>query len=210
MSEEKYITVKGIVLKESALGENDKLLTVFSGERGRLSVAAKGARRPKSRFLAVAQLFSYGKLELYAGKSMYVLRGAELIENFYQIRCDLDRLTAASEISRLVLRVVQENLPDEETAQLILHTFYYLNKGTRAPRLLTSIFRLRLLCIQGFLSGEAVQEELNRIGFSQQGTARAVMHICEAEPETLFRFSVSDAVLDEIDGLSALLVRETI
>lgn len=72
----------GIVLKEMPLGEADKLLTVFSREQGRISVVAKGAKKPGSRFLAAASAFAYSDMELVKGRSMYVLRNANIISPF--------------------------------------------------------------------------------------------------------------------------------
>jgi DNA repair protein RecO (recombination protein O) len=125
----------GIVLKEMPLGEADKLLTVFSREQGRISVVAKGAKKPGSRFLAAASAFAYSDMELVKGRSMYVLRNANIISPFYGLREDLDVLTAAAETARLTLKVIQEDLPDPETLELLLKVLSFLEQKKRSPRL---------------------------------------------------------------------------
>ena len=107
--------MKCMVLREMPLGEADKLLTVLSEEEGRISVVAKGAKKPSSRFLAAASVFAVSDMELVKGKSMYILRNANLIKSFYGLREDLDKLETASRMVRAVLKVIQEGLPDPET-----------------------------------------------------------------------------------------------
>ena len=41
--------VEGIVLRRRNLGEADRLVTILSRDRGKLTVVARGARRPRSR-----------------------------------------------------------------------------------------------------------------------------------------------------------------
>ena len=66
----KHIKAEGIVLKETPLGENGKLLVVFTKEHGRISVAAKGVKKPGSSLVQLSQLFAYSQLELYKGKQV--------------------------------------------------------------------------------------------------------------------------------------------
>ena len=55
--------VKGLVIRTVDLSENDKLLTLFTEEYGKITAVANGSRALKSRYLAAAQLFCYGNYE---------------------------------------------------------------------------------------------------------------------------------------------------
>jgi len=146
----KYISVKGIVLREYNVGESDKLLTVFTDTCGKITVSAKGAKRQGSRFLSVAQPFCYSEMQLYKGKNMYNLSGCSLIESFYNLRNDIDVLLAGGNMLKTISAISQEELPDEETLNLLLHALYYLNKGNREIDLLLSVFYIKLMCFQGY------------------------------------------------------------
>ena len=40
----KKYTVDGLVIRDDAYGENDRLISILTAERGRIAVIAKGAR----------------------------------------------------------------------------------------------------------------------------------------------------------------------
>lgn len=198
---------RGIVLRELPLGEADKLLIVFSDTNGRISVSAKGAKKPGSRFIAASQLFAYSEMELIKGKSMYILRNAEMLESFFNLRNDFDTLTAASNVARLASRVIQEELPDRETLRLVLKTLALLDKGGRDPALIASIFALRLLKVQGMLSSLS-DLELPDTDSLKAGTRAAFDYVCTATDEKLFAFSVSDEVKAEFSQMAEILTRK--
>lgn len=145
-----YLKTLGIVVKEITLGESDKILTVFSEAYGKISVSAKGARRQTSRFLASSQTFCYSEMELYKGRGMYNLQSCQLVEPFYQLRTDLDKLTYASHVIQIINKVIQEEQKDRESLRLLLNTLYFISSTDKNPELIARIFDLRFLVIQGF------------------------------------------------------------
>jgi len=68
--------VDAVVLRLRPLGEADRIVTLFSRERGKLHAVAKGSRRPGSRFGARLDFFSLVALELHKGRSLDVITGA--------------------------------------------------------------------------------------------------------------------------------------
>mgnify|MGYP001417366780 FL=1 len=48
--------LRGLCIKSSPLGENDRLITILSEERGLTRFAVPGARRPKSSLSAAAPI----------------------------------------------------------------------------------------------------------------------------------------------------------
>ena len=60
-----YMVIKGVVLRETETKEADKILTLLTAERGKLSVIARGARRKSCRYAACAQSLAYSEWTLY-------------------------------------------------------------------------------------------------------------------------------------------------
>ena len=142
--------VKGIILSENNMGDYDKMLTILTPNFGKISCAAKGARRPKSALLAGTQLFCFGEYLMYKGTSTYHINSCETIEMFYNIRTDLDKLKYAIHLNKIVQDITEENENCYNILQLYLNALYTISETDKDMDLVVSIFKLRILCILGF------------------------------------------------------------
>ena len=61
MAERAYIVTKGVVLRETETKEADKILTLLTADRGKISVIARGVRRKSCKYSA-AGLFGVDPL----------------------------------------------------------------------------------------------------------------------------------------------------
>lgn len=200
----KHIKTEGIVLKETPLGENGKLLVFFTKEYGKISVAAKGVKKPGSSLVQLSQLFAYSRLELYKGNSsLYTLTGGTLIEPFFGLSEDFERISAAGKMSIVLLKVIQEDLPDEETLRLFLNSLYFISTGKRKPEFIKSIFMLKMMQYQGILPEVQEIEEMWRKKL-MKGTVNALEHILSSEIGDLFAFGVSDIVYEELESIAEM------
>lgn len=208
MSNDPYLTTKGIVLREIDYGESSKMLTVFSGDYGLITVSARGVRKIKSKNRPLSQIFCYSEIELYKSKGdIYTLTGGHVIESFYGIASDMDAYNVSGKIARVLLSVLQPELPDPETMRLTLNALHYLSVGNRIPRLVQVIFLIHFMQLQGLIP--ATESILTEYGFPlSAGSVKALKHITESEIDNLFRFTVSATILEELESLCEYLERE--
>lgn len=100
--------MQAIILKSENVNEYDRKLTVFSYEQGKLSLSAKGARKPKAKLAGHLGLFNLCELEI-AGKTII---GVRIIDDFKDLRDNLDKLENAFFIADIVDRFVFDNFKD--------------------------------------------------------------------------------------------------
>ena len=112
------IKTKGIIIAESNMGDFDKMLTMLTPGLGKISCAAKGARRQNSTLLASTQFLCFGEYILYKGNQNYTINSCDTIELFYNIRCDLDKIKYASHVTKIIQDVTTENENSYKILQL--------------------------------------------------------------------------------------------
>ncbi len=152
--------VEGIVLKRRNFGEADRILTIFTLQKGKLSILAKGVRRITSRRAGNVELLNRVALYLYQGKGMPVLTEAESIENFPSLKENLKLSTVAFHIIELVDKLTAEN---QENRILYEHLKQVLKRLEKNPRqVLIRAFEVKILSNLGFLSflGANILEKL--------------------------------------------------
>ena len=139
----------GIILRSRPLGDTDRIAVLYSLEEGKLSAVAKGARRANSKLAAAVQPFAHGRFGLARGKSLDVVTQCRLAESFYELRVDLDRLTAACCVVELVDRAVEDRHPDADTFALLLGALRGLCPAPD-PELILWTFGVQLLSRFGY------------------------------------------------------------
>lgn len=106
--------VSALVLKRSNFGEADKILTIFTRERGKIKVLAKGIRRIKSRRSPHLELFNYIQLILHQGKTFAVVTEAKLVEDFADIKKDLQLTGYLFYLAEVLDKLLPEHQPHPE------------------------------------------------------------------------------------------------
>jgi DNA repair protein RecO (recombination protein O) len=147
------IKTRGVVIKEETRGESDKILTVMAKTYGKLRLYAKGARRPKSKFFAGAQMFSYSDYVAFNSRNITSAAQIDLIESFYDIRTDYDKLRYASFFCEAADKFVLEGATADSETFLLLKTFSALKKNLLSDELIYIIFNLKFLQILGYAPG---------------------------------------------------------
>jgi DNA repair protein RecO (recombination protein O) len=146
------ITTEGVVLKTQRLGETDKLLTLFTADRGKLKAVAKGARSMRTRFGGALEPFTHCRFVLFEKKPGLLARlnHADPIRTFAGLRTDLERIQAAFRMSWLVSALTPEAERHASVLTLLLGALDQLDRGARYE-LTGAFFQFRLLREAGFL-----------------------------------------------------------
>ena len=140
-----------IVLRHANYRDNDRMLTLLSPSRGRLDVMLRNCRKPKSQFLNAGELFALGDYLLYESAGGHLtVKSVNLIETFYPLRSDYDRLTCGIYLLNLAEAAAEPEQEQQELFMLLLHTLSRLTFSNQEWKPLLAGFLLHFSACQGF------------------------------------------------------------
>ncbi|NLW60293.1 MAG: DNA repair protein RecO [Firmicutes bacterium] len=140
---------EGIILRTRSFGEADRIVTLFTKEKGKIEAVARGARRPRNRLVGVTQQFSYLKALIFTGKSLDQLSQAELIKSFAPLRDDLLKMAYASWWAEVLDVFLPLNEVNSDVFLFFLAGLVVLER-VPDPILVSRAFELRLLRYLGY------------------------------------------------------------
>lgn len=144
------LKTEGIVLRESKYQETSKILSIYTKKLGKISVMAKGANRPKSTLIANTQPFSYNEYQFSQGKSFYYMNQADIIDSFYDIRENMDRVIYGFYLLELVDKSVAEEEANEKIFLLLKKTLRLLTQIEDNYLRLIIAFELKYISFLGY------------------------------------------------------------
>ena len=151
-------TTEAVVLRSFRLGEADRVLHVYTLDRGRVGAVAKGVRKTKSRFGARLEPLSHVELVLHQGSGeLQTVTGVELLRSHRAAREQPYRLSVGLVAAEAMLRLFPEQEANDR-AFLALARFLDLldelepraGERPQADPLVLS-FQLKLLWLAGYL-----------------------------------------------------------
>ena len=187
---------EAVVLRSMRYGEADRILHLYTPDRGRVSAIAKGVRRTRSRFGGRLEPFFRLRIELHEGRGeLLTVTGAQTVDGHVRLRGDARALDAAARACDAVGRLFETSEPHPGVFHLLCRKLSLLDEHTgegppsppgRAPALGRSAalaFRLKLLLAAGLApqlgACATCGEREHLVGFS--GAAGGVVcAACEA------------------------------
>jgi DNA repair protein RecO (recombination protein O) len=179
------LKVQGVVLRSLRYGEADRILHLYTPQRGKVGAIAKGVRRARSRFGGRLEPFFRLNLVLHEGRGeLLTVTAAATVEGYARLRVDARALDGAARACDAVGRLFETTEPHPEVYNLLCNELALLDaepaRGTLANQL---AFRLKLLLAAGLAPQLAAcascGEREHLVGFS--GAAGGVVcPACEA------------------------------
>ena len=181
---------EAVVLRSIRYGEADRILHLFTLDRGRVGAIAKGARKTSSRFGARLEPFSHVELVLHQGRGeLHTVTAAHLVRSHDASRVDGYRMAAGSIGLEAVSKLFLEGDESPQAFHALARFLDLLDevevelpaKPALDPLVLS--FQLKLLWLSGYLPHLAgcagCGEEVPLVGFSPKAGG-GVCATCEA------------------------------
>ena len=131
--------------------------------------------------MAGTQFLSFSDLVIFSGANSYNINSCETIEVFYNIRKDIEKLTYAAFIAKIVSDVTYENEYTYKILQLLLNTLYMISETEIDKDFILSVFELRLMLLLGFtptLNKCSICGSKEDIGYFSIGNSGFVCNSC--------------------------------
>jgi DNA repair protein RecO (recombination protein O) len=149
---------EAVVLRSFRFGEADRVLHLYTLDRGRVGAVAKGVRKTKSRFGARLEPFSHVELLLHRGSGeLHTVTGASLVDAHRPAREDPYRLSVGLVGAEAMLRLFVEEERNERAFEALtrfLGAVDAIALGSRGPAALDPLglgFQLKLLWLSGYV-----------------------------------------------------------
>ena len=122
---------EAIILRSTAFGESDKLVTFFSRTLGRVRGIALAARKSRKRFGPALEPLTHVRIWFFdkENKDLARLEQCELLESFWDTAPDYERSVALNHIAELCELLLPEREPHERNFRLTLMTLRCLGAG---------------------------------------------------------------------------------
>ncbi|MBI2018971.1 DNA repair protein RecO [Candidatus Daviesbacteria bacterium] len=150
---------EGIILKRRNFGEADRILTVFTPSRGKISVLAKGVRRIRSRRAGNVELLNRAVMYLHQSKGLPILTEAQTLASFQKIKEDLTLSTYAYHILELVNKLTAENQENRRLYSDLVEVLGWLSKNPR--QIFIRAFEAKILSNLGFTNFQLHTQDLS-------------------------------------------------
>ena len=133
-----------VVLRGRTYGEADRILTLYTGERGKIDAIAKGARRTKSHLAGRLEFGNEVQLGMHRGRNLDVVVSADIIAPHWQRLVQPERYAAANIIIELIDAFCEPDLPQPEIYALLTAALGAVAQS-EDPLSLLARFSMRLL-----------------------------------------------------------------
>jgi DNA repair protein RecO (recombination protein O) len=145
------VKTQGVVLRSLRFGEADRILHLYTPQRGKLGAIAKGVRRSRSRFGGRLEPFFRLNLILHEGRSdLLTVTGAETVAGYPRLREHADALDTAARACDAVSRLFDTSDPHPGVYNLLCNELALLDADpARAGHANQLAFRLKLLLAAG-------------------------------------------------------------
>ncbi len=222
------ITVMGMVLMTTPVGEYDKRVVILTRERGKIAAFARGARRPNSPLAGTVMPFSFGEFTIYEGRTSYTMVSASVSNYFAELRGDMEAACYGCYFIDIANYYAREENDETQLLKLLYQTLRALTKPSIPNRLIRCVYELKAVCVNGegpqvFRCVACGSCEHGSVFSAQRGGllcekcrrgAADEIHLCESSlyalqfivsspVEKLYTFNVSEEVLRELEDVAA-------
>ena len=134
-----------INLKSYNLSESDKIIVMYSKDKGLIRGVAKGVKKPKSKLGARMDLLVANTLMLHKGKNLDTICQAEVLNTFNKTRQDIDKIFYSMYVTEVVNNFGLEEDPSSELIYNLLYkTLNAISTSNSKVEIMIAVIKFQL------------------------------------------------------------------
>lgn len=160
-----YLRTEGVILSRRNFGEADRIVTIFTRDYGKITVLAKGVRRPRSKKAGHLELGNWCKIFVAKGKNLDLLTEIELKMAFGINEFSENKANKIYHFLEIVKNITPDGQRSQTTFVLLVNFLKHITSGEDF-NLVSTTFKIKLLTGLGFFSQEQIKNPKTKNVFS--------------------------------------------
>ena len=144
------IKLQAIVLNKVDYKDNDRVLTLFSAQKGRVTVSCKGVKKQNSKLRAASEVFAFGTYILAETRGRYTVTGYDSVDSFHELREDFDRLSFGAMLLKICEKAIAPDEADLELFTLLINSLHKMWQKEISPKYTLAVFLLKFCSLFGY------------------------------------------------------------
>ncbi len=130
------IKVNALVTRAVEYKENDKILTLYSLEKGKITAGIKGVKKSGAKLKFASEPFCFAEFILANKGDRNTVINATFIDSFYNLRTSLLKYYVSSVVSETVNSIIEQEGSDAKLFDLIINTVKHISYGNNEKAVL--------------------------------------------------------------------------
>lgn len=142
--------LRGIVLKGTPYGESDKILNIFTLEKGSVSSRIRGVKKAGAKLKFAAEPFCFAEFVFLKTADRRTVKSASLIDSFYPLRLDVNKYYCGGAVLDFLRKFCKEEIVSPKLFMLATETLKNLAYTEKDAESLLCGFLLDALTVSGY------------------------------------------------------------
>ncbi len=137
-----------LVLRSADYGENDRIVTLLTAEKGKISAAMKGVKKAGAKLNFASQPFCFAEYVITEKSGRHTVTGAALHDGFFALREDIAALYGAACVTQACDMLLYEGMAGEKLLVAAVRALGTLSEGVGAGAVVR--FLIEALSLAGY------------------------------------------------------------
>ncbi len=205
------IKVNALVIKAIDYKDNDRILTLYSLEKGKITAGIKGVKKAGAKLKFASEPFCFAEYILAEKGGRYTVTSASYIDCFYDLRLSLDKYYYSAVVSEFLNVHTESEMPDPYLFDLAINSIKNICYNSN-EKMFLSYFLFKAIESLGYgisnLNCDACKEKISDRVFFRCRDASFRCSSCKEENYIEIKKQTYEALIllkeENLDALKAL------